>query len=163
MHTHVLEGLHGKIPYILDGGNTTVGLESTICEVANNIIILHRAGSVTAAALSAVSGLEVIDAAAYHAPDISDHSTDSPATPGQLKSHYAPHTPLFMGNIEELIHAHIGKKIAVISFNNRYEGVDNFILAPDHQLTTAASKLFATLRSIDRLPLRCNTIRTISQ
>ncbi|MDO8997932.1 MAG: L-threonylcarbamoyladenylate synthase [Sediminibacterium sp.] len=147
---HVMEGLHGKIRYILDGGNTTVGLESTICEVANNIIILHRAGSVTAAALSAISGLDVIETAAYHAPDISDHSTDSPATPGQLKSHYAPHTPLFMGNIEELIHAHIGKKIAVISFNNRYEGVDNFILAPDHLLSTAASKLFATLRSIDQ-------------
>ena len=26
----------------------------------------------------------------------------------------------------------------------------NFILAPDHQLSTAASKLFATLRSIDQ-------------
>jgi L-threonylcarbamoyladenylate synthase len=93
--------------------------------------------------------MEVIDAAAYHAPDISDHSTDSPATPGQLKSHYAPHTPLYMGNIEALIQANTGKKIAVISFDNRYEGVDNFILAPDHQLTTAASKLFATLREID--------------
>lgn len=147
---HVMEGLHGKIPYILDGGNTTVGLESTICEVANNTIILHRAGSVTAAELSAVSGLEVIDAAAYHSPDISDHSMDSPATPGQLKSHYAPHTPLYMGNIEELIQSNKGKKIAVISFHNRYEGVNNFILAPDHLLTTAASKLFAILREIDQ-------------
>lgn len=146
---HVMEGLHGKIPYILDGGNTTVGLESTICEVANNIIILHRAGCITVVELSAVSGLEVIDAAAYHAPNISDHSPDSPATPGQLKSHYAPHTPLYMGNIEVLIQKHVGKKMAVISFHTRYEGVDNFILAPDHQLSTAASKLFATLRIID--------------
>ncbi|PJE47485.1 MAG: threonylcarbamoyl-AMP synthase [Sediminibacterium sp.] len=146
---HVMEGLQGKIPYILDGGNTTVGLESTICEVADKVIILHRAGSITAAELSAVSGMEVINAAAYHAPVISDHSTDTPATPGQLKSHYAPHTPLYMGNIAELIESHAGKKIAVISFDNRYENVDNFILAPDHQLTTAASKLFATLREID--------------
>lgn len=147
---HVMDGLHGKIPYILDGGNTTVGLESTICEVANNIIILHRAGSVTATEISAVSGMEVIDAAAYHVPVISDHSTDSPATPGQLKSHYAPHTPLYMGNIAELIQLYAGKKIAVISFYNHYKGVDNFILAPDHQLTTAASKLFAILREIDQ-------------
>ena len=147
---HVMEGLHGKIPYILDGGNTTVGLESTICEVADKVIILHRAGSVTAAELSAVSGMEVLNAAAYHVPVISDHSNDSPATPGQLKSHYAPHTPLYMGNIAELIESNAGKKIAVISFDNRYENVDNFILAPDHQLTTAASKLFAILREIDQ-------------
>jgi L-threonylcarbamoyladenylate synthase len=146
---HVMEGLHGKIPYILDGGSTTVGLESTICEVADNKIILHRAGSVTVEQLTTISGLEVINIAAYHAPTISDHRSDMPATPGQLKSHYAPHTPLYMGNIEELIQANTGKKIAVISFYNRYEDVDNFILATDHQLTTAASKLFATLREID--------------
>ena len=146
---HVMEGLHGKIPYILDGGNTTVGLESTICEVADNIIVLHRAGSVTADQLADVSGLRVVHAAAYEAPVISDHRSDSPATPGQLKSHYAPNTPLYMGNVHELIQSHAGKKIAVISFYNRYENVDNFILAPDHQLSTAACKLFATLRAID--------------
>lgn len=147
--SHVMEGLHGKIPYVLDGGNTTVGLESTICEVTESVIILHRAGSVTATELAAVSGLEVIDEAIYHSLTISDHSTDMPATPGQLKSHYAPHTPLYMGNISELIQLHAGKKIAVISFNTYYKGVDNFVLAPDHLLSTAASQLFATLREID--------------
>lgn len=146
---HVMDGLKGKIAYILDGGDTTVGLESTICEVADESIILHRAGSITAELLAAVSGMKVVDAAAYHAPTISDHRPDSPATPGQLKSHYAPHTPLYMGNIPELIQVHVGKKIAVISFHTYYEGVDNFMLAPDHQLSTAASKLFATLRAID--------------
>jgi L-threonylcarbamoyladenylate synthase len=144
-----MEGLNGKIAYILDGGDTIVGLESTICEVADESIILHRAGSITAEQLAAVSGMKVVDAAAYHAPTISDHRPDSPATPGQLKSHYAPHTPLYMGNIPELIQVHVGKKIAVISFHTYYEGVDNFMLAPDHQLSTAASKLFATLRAID--------------
>jgi len=146
---HVMEGLRGKIAYILDGGDTSVGLESTICEVAEEVIILHRAGSITAEQLSAVARMRVVNAAAYKAPVISDHRPDSPATPGQLKSHYAPHTPLYMGNVNELIQKYAGKKMAVISFHTHYGGVDNFILAPDHQLTTAASKLFATLRTID--------------
>lgn len=146
---HVMDGLHGKIPYILDGGETSVGLESTICEVTEKVIILHRAGSVTAEQLAAVAEMSVVNAAAYQSPVISDHRPDSPATPGQLKSHYAPNTPLYMGNIAELIQAHAGKKIAVISFYSHYDGVDNFILAPDQQLSTAASKLFATLRTID--------------
>ncbi len=147
---HVMDGLHGKIPYILDGGNTKVGLESTICEVADNKIILHRAGSVTAEELSAFSGLPVV-----HSSAISQHvsqqvSENQPATPGQLKSHYAPHTPLYIGNIPALLHEHEGKKIAVISLDTDYAGATNFKLAPDHQLSTAASQLFATLRNIDQ-------------
>lgn len=137
---HVMDGLNGIIPYILDGGNTTVGLESTICEVANDRIILHRAGAITAAELNAASGLLVAQSNTHALP----------STPGQLKSHYAPNTPLFMGAIPSLLPKHIGKKIAVISMTTEYAGVDNFILAPDRQLSTAASKLFATLRLIDK-------------
>lgn len=140
---HVMDGLHGKIPYVLDGGNTKVGLESTICEVADNHIILHRAGSVTAEELSRFSGLEVVNAT-------NSEAATQPTTPGQLKSHYAPHTPLFIGNIPQLLQEHAGKKIAVISLDTAYIGATNFKLAPDHQLSTAASQLFATLRNIDQ-------------
>jgi len=149
---HVMDGLHGKIPYILDGGSTKVGLESTICEVADNKIILHRAGSVTAEELSAFSGLRVIigtDHQTQHSSQVL--SENQPATPGQLKSHYAPHTPLYIGNIPALLAEHAGKKIAVISLDTDYAGATNFKLAPDHQLSTAASQLFATLRNIDQL------------
>lgn len=137
---HVMDGLQGMIPYILDGGHTTVGLESTICEVADDLLILHRAGAITAAQLTAVSGLTVVHTNAHALP----------STPGQLKSHYAPNTPLFMGQIQTLLHEHEGKKIAVISLATKYDGVDNFILAPDQQLSTAASQLFATMRAIDK-------------
>lgn len=148
---HVMDGLHGKIPYILDGGSTKVGLESTICEVADNTIILHRAGSVTAEELSDCSGLQVLYSSDIHAQHSSHgHSEDQPATPGQLKSHYAPHTPLYIGNIPQLLKEHAGKKIAVISLDTEFEGATNFKLAHDHQLSTAASQLFGTLRKIDQ-------------
>lgn len=148
---HVMDGLHGKIPYILDGGNTKVGLESTICEVADNLIILHRAGSVTAEELAAFSGLEVVNRTEQHPQEIVQNGAENqPATPGQLKSHYAPHTPLYIGNIPQLLQEHAGKKIAVISLDTDYAGATNFKLAPDHQLSTAASQLFATLRNIDQ-------------
>lgn len=148
---HVMDGLHGKIPYILDGGNTKVGLESTICEVADNLIILHRAGSVTAEELAAFSGLEVVNRTEQHPQQIVQNGAENqPATPGQLKSHYAPHTPLYIGTIPQLLQEHAGKKIAVISLDTDYAGATNFKLAPDHQLSTAASQLFATLRNIDQ-------------
>lgn len=150
---HVMDGLRGKIPYILDGGNTKVGLESTICEVVGKQIILHRAGSISADDLSAFSGLTVVNAtnAQINHTIAQSDADNQPATPGQLKSHYAPHTPLYIGNITQLLQDHAGKKIAVISFDTEYTGATNFKLAPDHQISTAASNLFATLREIDRL------------
>lgn len=141
---HVQEGLNGKIAYILDGGPANIGLESTICEVSGNHILLHRAGGVSAEALTAITGLEVVlpETKQPHAP----HS------PGQLKSHYAPHTPLFRGNIEQLINHYPGKKIGVISFSKSYANqpqVSSYVLSPTGNLAEAANRLFATLREVD--------------
>ncbi|HJV18485.1 MAG TPA: L-threonylcarbamoyladenylate synthase [Sediminibacterium sp.] len=139
---HVQEGLNGKIAYILNGGPAIIGLESTICEVSGDKILLHRAGGVSATALTAITGLEVVLPEATHGPH----------TPGQLKSHYAPHTPLFRGNIEGLIGHYPGKKIAVISFNKSYADrpqVSSYVLSPSGNLAEAANKLFATLRKVD--------------
>ncbi len=142
LSTHVYDGLNGKIEYILDGGPTSIGLESTICEVVGDHIILHRSGGISAAQLTDLTGLEVKIAT----PE------STPKTPGQLKSHYAPNTPLFRGEIEQLIKTHSGKKIAVISFKNYFEAdqSDCYTLSPEGDIAIAANKLFATLRKIDK-------------
>ncbi len=142
---HVLQGLNTKIAYILDGGAASIGLESTICEVVGDHIVLHRAGGISAEQLKAASGLNVVDA---------QHVPRNPQTPGQLKSHYAPNTPLFRGNIEALLDQYSGKKIAVISLQKAYPGRDNvssYVLSPTGDLAEAANKLFAQLRLIDSM------------
>ncbi len=140
--SHVFEGLDGKIEYILDGGPTSIGLESTICEVMGDHIILHRAGGISAAQLTDLTGLEV------------KHAThqSAPKTPGQLKSHYAPNTPLFRGRIEQLIQEHPGKRIAIISLSDDFkrENIDCFCLSLKGDLGEAANQLFTTLRKIDQ-------------
>jgi L-threonylcarbamoyladenylate synthase len=69
-----------------------------------------------------------------------------------MKSHYAPRTPLFRGDIEQLMQVHSGKKIAIISFDKKYEGekIDCYTLSPEGDLAFAANQLFATLRKIDQ-------------
>ena len=144
---HVLDGLNGIIPYIIDGGSTKVGLESTICEVAGDHIILHRTGGISASQLKMVTGLEVIEK--YQAQPV-----QMPETPGQLKSHYAPHTPLFRGHIPELIKKYSGKKMAVISFQHDYsdnQGTKGFVLSEKGLLPEAANRLFNCLREIDTM------------
>ena len=71
---HVLAGLGGRIPLIVDGGPTAHGLESTIVAPAGGRMRLLRPGPIDL-------GLELETASGIEAP-------------GQLRSHYAPQKPL---------------------------------------------------------------------
>ncbi len=144
---HVFENLQGLIPYILDGGAAEVGVESTIIGFdESNQVVLHRAGGVSIEEIEdSIKEKVILQPANTHA---------NPVTSGQLKSHYAPHTPLYLGNIEELLQRFSGKKIAIISFYKKYNDIDQnlqFILSPTGQLKAAAKNLFAALRAIDQL------------
>lgn len=144
---HVMEGLDGKIPYILDGGAANVGLESTIIGFDDQEnVLLYRTGGISAEQIEAVLHEKI--AAATTSPQ------KNPETSGQLKSHYAPHTPLYIGDIEALKEQFSGKRIATISFTKQFDGIDEakqFILSNDGSLVEAAKNLFAVLRLTDKL------------
>jgi L-threonylcarbamoyladenylate synthase len=138
----VLDGLKDKVSYILDGGQCEVGLESTIVEVKNNQIILHRTGAVSAEQMENITGLKVVI----------NELADLPASAGQTKSHYATKTPLYRGDIEKLLEQYEDKNIAVISFKKLHEGLKTghqYILSPDGDLKEAAKHLFEVMRCID--------------
>jgi L-threonylcarbamoyladenylate synthase len=143
---HVLDSLGGKIPFILDGEPATVGLESTIVGYdENGTIVIHRLGGI---------GVEEIEQELREKVIIKNNNDAKPQTSGQLKSHYAPSTPLYTGNIAELIKQHQHKDIVTISFKDKYDGIsllNQFILSPKGDLHEAAQNLFAILRKIDAL------------
>ncbi len=144
---HVLQNLSGKIPYVLDGGQADVGVESTIIgfDEANSVVV-HRLGGISIEDIEAVLQEKVL------LPE--KQYSHNPITPGQLKSHYAPSRPLFVGDVESLRKDSTGKKLAVISFIKRYSGVadeNQFILSPSGLISEAATNLFAVLRAIDQL------------
>lgn len=138
---HVYKTLQGKIPLIVDGGISKVGLESTIVEVQNNEVLLHRVGGLPIETIEKFIGQKVIK------PE-----NQKIETAGQLKSHYATHTPLYVGKIEERIAEFAPKKIAIISLDEYFTGVEkkhHFLLSQDGSLTQAAQNLFNTLQLID--------------
>ena len=141
---HVYDGLHGKIPYILDGGECKVGLESTIISFdEKENVIVHRVGGVA---------IEEIESALNEKVILQTQQQKLPDTPGQLKSHYATHTPLVVGNINLLSDLYKEKKIAVISFAKSYNHpsiITQYILSPSGNLNEAAKNLFKTLRQVD--------------
>lgn len=139
---HVYDGLQGKIPVILNGGTCTVGLESTIVEVINETVFLHRVGGEAVEAIEAIVGSNLIVK--------SNHV--NPLTAGQLKSHYATNTPLYQGEIEDLVKQHQHKKIAIISFFTSYnlpKEIEQVILSTNKDLAEAAKNLFNTFRILD--------------
>lgn len=139
---HVLQGLNGLIPYILDGGECRVGLESTIIDFEEENVIIRRKGGISPEAISRITGKEVL---------VKTHASDHPVAPGQLKSHYATETPLITGPIAELISQFPGKKIALLEFG---EGVPVGVffrlnLSPSKNADEAARNLFSMMRLAD--------------
>ena len=140
---HVMDGLGGKIPYILDGGTCSVGLESTIIGFEKGRIVLYRPGAISSEEIQEVSGLPVVQ------PEASGGTQ----APGMLKSHYAPHAPLALGDVDSLLAAHSEGRIAVITFQRSIPiggaVAWNHVLSPSGDLHEAARNLFRILREVD--------------
>jgi L-threonylcarbamoyladenylate synthase len=152
---HVQQHLGDKIPYILDGGNCQVGIESTIVGFPNGIPTIYRKGGTSLEQIEGVIGKVAVNS----------HSSSNPQAPGMLKKHYSPSSKLIIGNIPDLLRANQNKRVSIISFQKNYlldfenkvgnqqnpTKKDVFILSEKGNFAEAAQNLFSTLRQIDQL------------
>ena len=126
---HVLAGLGGAVPMILDGGPCSAGLESTIVAVREYGWQILRPGPVTSADIERVLGTSPLKP-----------SGDNIEAPGQLASHYAPSKLVRLNAIQpEPGEWHIGF--------GAIEGNDNLSASGD--LAQAAANLFDALHRAD--------------
>ncbi len=82
-----------NVDYILDGGDTAIGIESTIVSVEGNVCKLLRPGIITT---------DNIDKALPGTFTFCDENSGKLVSPGLLKSHYSPAKPLFIMQIREI-------------------------------------------------------------
>lgn len=140
---HVADQLGSAIPYILDGGPCSVGVESTIVGWPDGVPTVYRLGGVPLEALEEVVG----------PLQLRTHSTSNPTAPGQLTQHYSPGKTLLLGDIQMLLNQ-LGPDVpvAILSYSRSYRSPQawDVVLAPDGRPETAAQNLFAALRSLDR-------------
>ncbi|MDM5180408.1 L-threonylcarbamoyladenylate synthase [Massilia sp. DJPM01] len=143
---HVIDefGADGTVDAVLDGGQSAVGIESTIVDLsrlATHGPVLLRPGHISAEAIAAV--IDALPAA----PDAA-----APRASGTLESHYAPHTPVAMqasaeiaGTLARLKNA--GKHVALIHYSHFPD------VFAESQLPTSpegfAHALYAALRAMD--------------
>jgi L-threonylcarbamoyladenylate synthase len=93
---HVLEDLDGRIDAVLDGGATTVGVESTVLDVGE--MLIYRPGAVTVEMISAVAGA----ARVFSGGALAGEAPESLPSPGVGLRHYAPRARLVLveGEVE---------------------------------------------------------------
>jgi L-threonylcarbamoyladenylate synthase len=115
---HVLADLDGRIDAVLDGGPTTVGVESTVLDVAAKAI--YRPGAVTAAMISRVLGEEVRVVAGAERASVGGAPEALPS-PGMGIRHYAPRARMVLVNGQKELLAEIA----------RHPGAEVGVMLPD--------------------------------
>jgi len=139
---HVQKQLGDKIAYILDGGSCEVGLESTIVGEEHGEIIVYRLGGLSIDDIETVVGKVTVQL----------NQSSNPKAPGQLKSHYAPKKPVYIGDLNVLQQQYAHQKIGAIVFGNDVSLSASVIvknLSPTNNYQEAAVNLFSFLRELD--------------
>jgi L-threonylcarbamoyladenylate synthase len=139
---HVQADLSGRIDLIVDGGATSVGVESTIVACLGEPVLL-RPGGLPRAAIERALGHELADAGAPMSGD-----DDAPLAPGMLASHYAPRTPL------RLNASHVAPGEALLAFgpalaDGAARSKKTLNLSARGDRVEAAANLFSHLRALD--------------
>jgi len=137
---HVYGDLSRRIPLILDGGRTEVGVESTIVQMQGDTPFLLRPGGLAREEIEATLGLAVVRS--------EGDPTTAPVAPGMLASHYAPRARV------RLDARRVNPGEALIAFGGTpIHGLDQAArvlnLSPSGSLREAAANLFDMLRRAD--------------
>jgi len=139
---HVQADLGGRIDLIIDGGATSVGVESTIIACLGEPVLL-RPGGVPRAAIEQTLRHKLADAPAGLA-----HGEPTPLAPGMLASHYAPRTRLRL-NVTRLEPGEALLAFGPASVAGAQQAQTARNLSPRGDLIEAAANLFSHLRALD--------------
>lgn len=149
---HVAKDLMGKISGIVDGGETGVGVESTVVDVTGEIPVILRPGGVTREEIEQVVG-EVKEDLALHNQEV------APKSPGMKYTHYAPDAPFVLLDGSQtfrqqfiLEQQRLGKKVGILTTEESKHLYHESIVITcgrREQLSTVAAGLYQALRAFD--------------
>ena len=145
----VYEDLKGKIELILDGGECTIGLESTVIDVRREIPIILRHGGITQEQIEKVLGVEV----RANTTDIK-----KPIAPGMKYRHYAPNAIMYYVSygkpeaVEKIYNDAQPKKTVVMAIENSLPAPKNYqnFYSLGIDAKDAAHNLFRVLRELEK-------------
>ncbi|MQP24186.1 threonylcarbamoyl-AMP synthase [Flavobacterium sp. LMO8] len=144
---HVENYFGNQINMVLEGGECSAGIESTIIGFENNRVVVYRLGALALEEIEKVSG----------SVTLLNKKDKKPIAPGMLMKHYAPKTDFILTrNVHEELDWYTGKKIGLLLFNSYLPDFDSnsqIVLSGESDLKMAASKLYSAMHQLDKMNL----------
>lgn len=153
---HVIHDLDGRVEMILDGGESEVGVESTIVKVEGDSLLLLRPGGITPEDLRRVCDRLTV------APAVTGRLAEGerPLSPGMKYRHYAPKAPLtLLDGAYDVRLAFMREKaqspaVALICSDETAAAIGDcparvFRCGREADMASQAHRLFAALREAD--------------
>lgn len=141
---HVVSYFKSKdLPYVLDGGACTNGLESTIVGFEKNEVVIYRVGAITIEQIERWVGKVKRATTKKHT-----------LTPGMFTRHYAPKTPLIMtDDLDAYTKQYPEAHVAILYTGKKKKSSNAKItyinLSESDNLEEVGQKLYATLLALD--------------
>lgn len=138
---HVRDEFGDAVPVVLDGGDSAIGIESTIVDLSGDTPRILRPGGISQAQIEAVIGPVAMGGTAH-----------SPRASGTLEAHYAPRTPMLMLpraalKAEAQQQRAFGKRVALLALDALPAYGEGLVLPAEP--VAFAHGLYAALRQLD--------------
>ena len=157
---HVINDLDGAVDVVLDGGETPIGVESTILSLTDEGPCVLRPGGLSFEALR-----EILPDLRYEPSYLDDELSAAPA-PGAMLRHYSPRARviLFSGDDDAEVYAAMRAEIeahgrvGILASDAdlaAFADLDIIIERLGATADDAAQRLFAALRSLDQQTVDC--------
>jgi L-threonylcarbamoyladenylate synthase len=154
---HVMDDLNGRIDMILDGGATSVGVESTVLDVTREPAMILRPGGVSREAIEKVVGAVELR---NNRPNSDD---EAQVSPGLLGKHYTPNAELILckGENDSALEKLLGlvqqaqaqgRSVGLLLANEdmtSFESCVPYPLGSSTDLESIARNLYAGMRALD--------------
>ncbi len=156
----IYQELENKVDAFIDGGDTNIGIESTVVKVAHGVVNILRPGKVSLEDIEAI-GLKVrLDKHIFQSVE----ENEKVECPGMKHRHYAPKTKTILvendtdakmiGKVKDFIVNNVDKSIGIVCFSEHEEeykkmGLKCITIASKEDKEAISRKIFSTLREID--------------
>lgn len=145
---YVYDDMNGRIPLIIDGGRSKIGVESTVITFATDTPTLLRPGGVTVEEIRNTIGEVRVDDAVLHEL----HDGETAASPGMKYKHYAPKADITIlkGSLEQFVEYTEGKDFFALVFEGEEKYFKNAVTyGKPLDAVSEANRLFDALRELD--------------
>lgn len=151
---HVLHDMDGRIEGVVDGGESNVGVESTVITLAEDVPTLLRPGGITLEQLREVLGEVKVNHAVYDQLKEGEKA----ASPGMKYKHYSPAANVIVlkGSTEKYVkyvNDHAGETVAALCYEEERDklNVKTISCGRAENSMSQAHNLFDALRKADEI------------